>query len=89
MSPCLTHVFLALSVASRYILMIFTFVAVVLVHDAVEDPVPAGGGGHLEKQDHALTKGSEVVNLVQRPAQLHVHEEAHSEDGKDEHDKEE
>ena len=80
---------MTLSVASRYYLIIFTFVAVVLVHDAVEHPVPAGGGGHLEQQDHALTKGPEIVNLVQRPAQLHVHEEAHSEDGKDEHDKEE
>ena len=43
----------------------------------------------LEQEDHALPEGPEVVDLVQRAAQLHVHEEAHAEDGEDKHHQEE
>ena len=43
----------------------------------------------LEQEDHTLPEGAEVVDLVQRAAQLHVHEEAHAEDGEDKHHQEE
>jgi len=63
--------------------------AVLLVDDAVQHTVPAGGGGHLEKQDHRLPERLEVVDVVEAALVLYVHEEGHAEDGKDEHDQEE
>ncbi len=45
-------------------------------------------GGHLKEQDHGLPEGFEVVDVVQSPPVLHVHEEGHAEDGEDEHDEE-
>ena len=69
--------------------IIFTWFAVVLVHDPVEDPVPAGEGRHLEEENHALPKSLEVVHFVQRPAQFHCHEETHAKNGKYKHHKEE
>ena len=67
----------------------FTWFTVLLVHDPVKDPVPSSGGWHLEEEDHALAEGLEVVDLVQRPPEFDRHEEAHSEDSKDEHHQEE
>ena len=66
----------------------FTWFAVILVHDAIEDTVPASRGGHLEEEDHALPKRLEVVHFVQGSAQLHCHEETHAKNGKNEHHKE-
>ena len=73
---------------SRIVSTVCTWFAVVLVHDPVEDAVPPGAGRHLEQQDHTLPEGPEVVDLVQGAPQLHVHEETHPEDCKDEHDEE-
>ena len=44
----------------------FTWFTVVVGHDAVQDPVPARRGGHLEQQDHALTKGpaQKIINII-------------------------
>ena len=55
-----------------------TRLTISLVHDAVEDAVPAGRGGHLEEEDHALAERLEVVDFIQSPSQLDCHEETHS-----------
>jgi len=47
-----------------------------------------GWASYLKEQDHALPKGLEVVDVVDAALLLHVHEERHAEDGKDEHDQE-
>ena len=66
-----------------------TWFTVILVHDPVENAIPAGGGGHLKEKNHALAESLEIVHFVQRPAQLHCHEETHAKDGKYKHHKEE
>ena len=44
---------------------VLTWFTIFLVHDAIEDTVPASRGRHLEQEDHALTKRLEIVNFVQ------------------------
>ena len=43
---------------------------------------------HLKQQDHGLEERLEVVDLVQCPPVLDVHEEGHAEDGENEHHEE-
>ena len=43
----------------------------------------------LKEEDHGLPESLKVVDRVQCPPVLDVHEEAHPEDGKYEHDQEE
>jgi hypothetical protein len=44
---------------------------------------------YLKEQNHGLSEGLKVVDVVQPAPVLDVHEEGHPEDGKDEHDEEE
>ena len=46
-------------------------------------------GRHLEEEDERLEESLEVVNIIEAPSYLDVLEEAHPEDGEDEHDEEE
>ena len=71
---------------TKYKLLQLTRLAVPLVHDPIEDAVPASRGGHLEEEDHALAEGLEVVDFVQGPPQFDRHEEAHAEYCEYEHD---
>ena len=43
---------------------------------------------HLEQKGEGLSKSLKVVDVVESRDDFHVLEERHSEDGKDEHDKE-
>jgi hypothetical protein len=54
-----------------------------------QSPVsPISGSGFLQ-QDERLEEGLEIVDVVEAAADLDVLEEGHTEDGKNEHDKEE
>jgi len=44
---------------------------------------------NLEEQDHRLSKGLEVVNIIKATFVSDVHEERHAKYGKDEHDEKE
>ena len=46
-------------------------------------------GRHLEEEDERLEESLEVVNIIEAPSYLDVLEEAHPEDGENEHDEEE
>ena len=46
-------------------------------------------GRHLEEEDERLEESLEVVNIIEPASDLDVLEEAHPEDGEDEHDEEE
>ena len=70
---------------NKYQLLQLTRLAVPLVHDPIEDAVPARRGGHLEEEDHALAEGLEVVDFVQSSSQFDRHEETHAEYCKNEH----
>jgi len=65
------------------------FLAVRIVVDGGQRPVPARARRHLEQQDERLEEGLEVVDIVEAAPDLDVLEEGHAEDGKDEHDEEE
>ena len=43
----------------------------------------------MEEEDHALAERLEVVDLIQCSSELDRHEEAHPENGEDEHHQEE
>lgn len=64
------------------------WVAVVFVHEAGQNPVPAGRGGDLEEYDHAPKESLEVEHVVQSFRVFDVHEKGHAEDRVDEHDQE-
>ena len=46
-------------------------------------------GRHLEEEDERLEESLEVVNIIEAASYLDVLEEAHPEDGENEHDEEE
>ena len=60
-----------------------------VVKDSIECSVPACCGGHLEKKDEGLEECLEVVDVIEARANLDMLEQAHSEDGEDEHNEEE
>lgn len=43
-------------------------------------------GAYLKQQNHTLSKRFEIVNIIDTTLFLDVHEEGHTEYGKDKHD---
>lgn len=68
---------------------IFFAIAVLIVHDGGQHAVPAGRRAHLKQQNERFEERAEVERVVESVALFHVHEEAHAENGVDEHDQEE
>ena len=61
----------------------------VVVHETSQYTVPPRRRGDLEEKDNAAKERFKVEHVVDAGRVTHVHEEGHSEDGVDEHDKEE
>ena len=63
--------------------------AIVLIDDSIKHSIPSSTGGHLKQEDHGFSKGLKIEHVVQGGGVLDVHEERHSKNSKNKHDKKE
>ena len=81
-----SHELSTISGLANFVIRLFT---VGVVEYCIQGPIPSSNSGHLEQQDKRLEEGFEVVHVIEATSDLHVLKQTHSEDSKNEHDKEE